>query len=71
MAQARGTASRVRMRLALVLALALVFGGVVAIAPTASACTSEPAIICGVLNTIGECQIDPKALTGSVKRCLP
>lgn len=59
------------MRLALVLALVLFFGGAIAIAPTASACTSEPAIICGVLNTIGECQLDPKAVTGSVKRCLP
>lgn len=60
------------MRAAILLAVALALGGVaIGAVPPASACTSDPAIVCAVINTIGECQLDPKAVTGSVKRCLP
>ncbi len=60
------------MRAVVLVALCLALGGVaLGAVPAASACTSDPAIICAVLNTLGECQVDPKAVTGSVKQCLP
>lgn len=59
------------MRLAMLLAIGLALGGaVVAAAPTASACTSDPDIVCGVIWYMEECggDLDHKTI---VKRCVP
>lgn len=60
------------MRLAMILALSLALGGVaVATVPTASACTSDPDIVCGViwlLGCAGE-ELDPKSPTAVLKNC--
>lgn len=59
------------MRVALLVVLALTFGGVfVATAPSATACTSDPAIVCAVIHALDECQVDLESATGTVKRCL-
>lgn len=61
-----------RMRIAIVLALGLALGGVgLAAAPTATACTSDPDIVCGVIWVIG-CvgeELDPKSPTAVIKNC--
>lgn len=62
------------MRLALLIALSLATGLlVVGAAPTAVACTSDPAIICGIFHTLEECGRDAnvKQPTATVKNCVP
>lgn len=54
------------------LALSVAFAGValVAEAPTASACTSDPDIVCGVIWVLQECGDDLNHKT-LVERCTP
>lgn len=62
------------MRLALLLALSLMTGlVVVGAAPTAAACTSDPAVVCHVIHTLDECgeHANHKEPVATLKRCTP
>lgn len=62
------------MRVVVLLALCLALGGAaLGAVPAASACTSDPAVICGVIHALDECgqatkYTDP---VNTVKSCLP
>ena len=62
------------MRAVVLVALCLALGGVaLGAVPAASACTSDPAIVCGVIHALDECGEHTKFTdpVNTVKSCLP